>query len=93
MNTRKSKALRVGNATAVVLPVDWVRGHQIKQGDVLEVCYDGCVTIKAPARGARGSEDQKARAPKDEISPENPALSRVAPLDELEEHLSRNRFD
>ena len=40
--------MKLGNATAVVLPVDWVRGHKIECGDELEVRYDGAVTIRAP---------------------------------------------
>jgi antitoxin component of MazEF toxin-antitoxin module len=47
MNSRKSKAVRLGNATAVVLPVDWVRGHQVEQGDLLDVRYDGVITVRA----------------------------------------------
>ena len=50
MNVRKSKAIRLGNATAVVLPIDWVRGHEVQQGDVLDVRYDGVITVRAPPK-------------------------------------------
>lgn len=37
----------------MVLPRDWVRGNAVEKGDVLEVEYDGVVTVKAPENEAK----------------------------------------
>lgn len=50
-NKRTAHVMKAGqHSLVVVLPKDWVRGHGIERGDILEVCYDGVVTIKAPCK-------------------------------------------
>ena len=56
MNLRKGKAVRLGKATAIILPTDWVRGHGIEGGDELQIRYDGVVTIRAPRKEDAGTE-------------------------------------
>jgi len=47
---RNAKVVRLGNALAVFLPADWVRGNGIEKGSILEIVYDGVVTVKPPVR-------------------------------------------
>jgi antitoxin component of MazEF toxin-antitoxin module len=46
-NRRNAKAVRVGKSLAVILPADWVRGHDLGPGDPLTVEYDGRVSVRA----------------------------------------------
>jgi hypothetical protein len=45
---RNAKVVRFGKSLAIFLPVDWVRGNGIEKGSVLEIVYDGVVTVKPP---------------------------------------------
>lgn len=49
--------MRLGNSMAVVLPMDWVREHNIEQRDELEVRYDGIITIRAPRKDVAHKEE------------------------------------
>jgi|GEM_PF-2624183 len=61
---RKSKAIRLGNATAVVLPIDWVRGNGIKHGDLLDVQYDEIVKVRPIKAGiSEGGTSAAKRTP------------------------------
>jgi antitoxin component of MazEF toxin-antitoxin module len=48
MNKRKGRVHRVGGSLVITLPVDWIRGNEVRKGDELEIEYDGDVTVKAP---------------------------------------------
>ena len=56
-NKRFAKAVRLGRSLAVILPVDWVRGHELAPGDLLTVEYDGRVSVSAPVKRAEGETD------------------------------------
>ena len=57
MNERKIKIVQLGDAFAVILPVDWCRWNRIRKGMVLQMIYDGSVVIKSPREkdGSTGS--------------------------------------
>ena len=46
MKVRKSKVFQQGSSLAVVLPADWVRGNDVRAGDIAEVSYAKNVVIR-----------------------------------------------
>lgn len=56
-NKRTAKAVRLGRSLAVILPVDWVRGHELQKGDLLTVEYNGHVSVSAPLKRDEAEPD------------------------------------
>lgn len=53
-NKRTAKAVQLGSSLAVILPVDWVRGHEVKKGDLLPLEYNGRVSVRPPLKHDEG---------------------------------------
>lgn len=49
---RRARVYKQGSGTVVVLPVDWCRGMEIEPGDVVELLYNGRLTISKPGGNA-----------------------------------------
>ena len=49
---RNGKVVELGRSLAFILPRDWARFYGIEKGAVLEIVYDGVVTVKPPKADA-----------------------------------------
>jgi hypothetical protein len=57
------KLLRVGESLGVTLPRDWVRGHNLRPGDDLELSYNEDVTVTVKKNGASAPGGRTPGAP------------------------------
>lgn len=39
------KIVRIGSSSFITLPIDWVRGMGLKEGDEVEILYDSIILI------------------------------------------------
>ena len=54
MNRRTGTLVRIGKSFGIVLPKDWVRGHDLQPGDRVSIEYDERVSVSAPAKKTEG---------------------------------------
>ena len=44
----KAKVSKIGNGLAVFIPAAWCRGSGIEAGTIVELVYNGVLTVKPP---------------------------------------------